>query len=279
MKNKKCSRTIIYDDNCPLCSWYTGAFVQSGLLAEEGRLPFSSLPPELLQQIDYARGKNEIPLIDHQSGKVLYGIDALVSILGQRCPIVRLTGRWKPVNWLLKKLYNFISYNRKVIVARSTTPGTVDCTPDFRLDYRVVFMLVFLVFNTIMLFPVHSLLLQKLPYCTISLVEFHVVHAVIVLVNCLLALTLPFKKGVEYLGQVNMLALITLLLLLPLMALNNWVGNLGWFNYVCLAAVTVLVVEEYVRRMHYAGILLQYEKIVAANFISLFALVGSLFVL
>ena len=115
---KSNNKTLIYDDACPLCVWYTGAFVKSGLLTTEGRKAFSTCDTELLNAIDLERGKNEIPLIDIENKQVLYGIDAMLEVLGEKFPVIKTIGNVKPVNWFLKRLYKFISYNRKVIVAK-----------------------------------------------------------------------------------------------------------------------------------------------------------------
>ena len=80
MKNK----ILIYDDNCPLCSWYSGEFVRFGFLASEGRKAFSSLDTSLLSRIDFEKSRNEIPLLDTENGQVLYGIDALLEILDSK---------------------------------------------------------------------------------------------------------------------------------------------------------------------------------------------------
>lgn len=276
MKNKK---TIIYDDACPLCTWYTGAFVKTGLLDSAGRKAFSTASPELLKCIDQHRGVNEIPLIDQETHEVLYGIDALVAIIGQRCPIVRVLGKKEVVKCPLKKIYNFISYNRKVIVARKTVEGTYDCTPDFNLFYRLLFMGFFLCFNTLMLFPLYEELLSKTPVVNISLFGFHAAHAVIVCINCLLAFTLSGRQAIEYLGQVNMLALLTILLLLPLMLLNKWWPQLSSFNVIYLSLLAIFIVKEYFRRMEFAGVVKGHKAIVVVNLLSMAAFVASMFVL
>ena len=276
MKNKK---TLLYDDACPLCSWYTGAFVKTGLLDEQGRKAFSTVTPELLQCIDPQRGVNEIPLIDHETKEVLYGIDALVVIIGQRCPIVRVLGKKNAVKWPLKKLYNFISYNRKVIVACKTAEGEVDCTPGFHLFYRFLFMGAFLCFNTLMLFPLYEQLLSNIPAVTISLVSFHAAHAVIVVINCLLAISLRRREAVEYLGQVNMLALVTILLLLPLMWMNKWLPALSDYNFIYLLLLSVFIIKEYFRRMEFAGVARRHKKIVVVNLLSMAAFGACILVL
>lgn len=276
MKNKK---TILYDDACPLCAWYTGAFVKTGLLGEKDRKAFSTASPELLQCIDQKRSVNEIPLIDNDTKEVLYGIDALVVIIGQRCPFVRVLGKNEIVKWPLKKLYNFISYNRKVVVARKTVEGRVDCTPGFNIFYRLLFMAVFLCFNTIMLFPLYTDLLTKIPLFSVSLMQFHLAHAVIVCINCLLAIKLTRREAIEYLGQVNMLALLTILLLIPLMLLNKWMAQAEWLNYIWLFLLSVFVVKEYFRRMDFAGITQAHSNIVAINLATLAGFVAAMFVL
>lgn len=99
MKSK--NKTLVYDDDCPMCAWYTGAFVKTGLLDEEERKAFSCASPELLHSINWQRSKNEIPLLDTTTGKVLYGIDALLEILGQRCACIKTIGTVNPINCFL----------------------------------------------------------------------------------------------------------------------------------------------------------------------------------
>lgn len=87
---------LIYDDNCPLCQWYTQVFVNTGLLPAEGRIPYSTISTQLQARIDADKGRNQIPLIDLQTGQTWYGLDALLEVLGQRFPLVKRIGRWRP---------------------------------------------------------------------------------------------------------------------------------------------------------------------------------------
>ena len=96
------NKIIIYDDTCPMCSAYTKAFVQTGLIDSSGRKCFSAISPKILGEIDTCR--NEIPLIDTAVHTVKYGIDALLEILGARWPLIKTIGNAKPVNWFLKRL-------------------------------------------------------------------------------------------------------------------------------------------------------------------------------
>ena len=115
---KPSSKILLYDDYCPLCTWYSGLFIRYGFLEKENRVSFSRAELSLLTSIDIEKGKDEIPLYDPDTGQTLYGIDALLDILGTRVPFIKRYGNIKPIKWLLRKIYKLISYNRKVIVAR-----------------------------------------------------------------------------------------------------------------------------------------------------------------
>lgn len=272
MKNK----ILVYDDNCPLCAWYSGMFVKCGLLPAEGRKAFSSLEPSLLNKIDFQKGKNEIPLLDTASGKVWYGIDSILEILGQKLPLIKQTGNIKPVKWFLKRLYKLVSYNRKVIVAKKCWPGSIDCAPDINYFYRLLFMVACLVFNTLMLFPVHETVFEKLSYYSLSITELQAAHFGLVLINCLLTLNFKKEKAIEYLGQINMLALITIFLLMPLLAIAS-VPESEWVISVYLIITAGVVFKEYLRRMEYAGVLINNKWVVSINLLSLSGFILVLF--
>lgn len=134
-------KVILYDDNCPLCCWYTGAFVKTGLLPPDGRQSFSALDPaQLHTQLDIDRSKDEIPLLDTAGGETIYGVDSLLYILGQRWPWMVKVANWPPMNWLIRRFYKFVSYNRRVIVASQTPAGAFDCSPQFNYFYRYLYL-------------------------------------------------------------------------------------------------------------------------------------------
>jgi predicted DCC family thiol-disulfide oxidoreductase YuxK len=269
-------RILVYDDNCPLCTWYSDLFVKYGFLAKEERIPFSSVEPALLQRIDITKSRNEIPLLDTATGNVVYGIDALLEILGKRFSWIKKTGNTRVINWLLRKLYKFISYNRKIIVAKKCGPGSIDCTPDLNYFYRILFLVTCLAFNTAMLIPLHQFVLSKLPYYNLSLEELQWAHLGLVLSNCLLALRFKPNKAIDYLGQVNMLALTAVLLLTPLLFISTL--SLPYeFQTGYLITITIIVFKEYLRRMDYASILLKYKWVASINIACITAFILLLF--
>jgi hypothetical protein len=264
MKNK----ILIYDDNCPLCSWYSGLFVKFGLLTTDGRKAFSTLETSLLNKVDFEIAKNEIPLLDTNSGDVLYGIDALLELLGQKFPLLKKAGNIKPVNWMLKRLYKLVSYNRKLIVAKKCGAGSIDCTPDMNYLYRTLFMAISLIFNTLLLFPLYTIVLSKLSYFNHTIFELQIAHFGLVLINCLLTLSFQKDKAFEYIGQVNMLALIAILLLIPLIFICQFPIN-EWFVTFYLIITTVIILKEYLKRMEYAGVLTKNKWIPVINLLSI----------
>ncbi|MBO9198991.1 MULTISPECIES: DCC1-like thiol-disulfide oxidoreductase family protein [Niastella] len=272
------NKILIYDDDCPLCTAYTSAFVKGGLLTREGRQSFTAASPELLHSINWQRSKNEIPLLDPGTRQVWYGIDALLEILGQKCAFIKTIGRVTPINWLLKKLYSFISYNRKVIVAIKTSPLKVDCSPSFNLFYRVLFLITFLVINTLLIFPVHQHLLTQIPGYSLSVIQLLGLHATMVVLNCLLALFLPKQTALDYLGQVNMITLVTNLLLIPLVFTDAYIQPGNWVNYGYLLLVSIVIFHEYFRRMNFANMFDRYWFILSVNLASVMGLCICLFI-
>ena len=272
MKNK----ILVYDDNCPLCTWYSGLFVKYGFLHAEGRKPFSRLEAGLLSKIDFDKSRNEIPLLDTSTDKVVYGIDALLEILDQKIPFIKAIGNFEALKWLLKKFYKLISYNRKVIVAKKCGAGSIDCSPDINYLYRFIFMAVCLAFNTLMLYPFQNNLFSKLSYYHPDLFQLQAAHFAFVFINCTLAFSFPKGKGYEYLGQVNMLALLVILLLTPLMMIQLIFDSelLTTAGFILTAG---FIFKEYLRRMEFAGVLLNNRWVVSMNLLSLTGFILFLF--
>lgn len=257
---------LIYDDKCPLCAAYTGLFVKTGILTNEGRKSFTTVDEAVLQKVNVERSKNEIPLIDTAAGKVYYGIDALLELLNTKLYGIKTIGNLHPVYWGLKKLYQFISYNRKVIVATKCGKGQYDCSPEFNYKWRFIFLFVFLTFNTLALFPVQQYVMANSIFSSSTIYDVQLLHGVLVSSNLLLALTLSKQKAVEYLGQVNMLATIVILCLLALAGINKYGIVNPVINNLYLLGLTIFIFKEYLRRMNYAGTL-QLKHITITNFI------------
>lgn len=144
-------KAIIYDDTCPLCVWYTDAFVKTGMLEQNNRISFNELASkkELVSNMDMHRSKHEIPLVDLEGGKTLYGLDSLVFILSQKMPFISWILEFALVRAFFKIFYNTISYNRRVIVGTANTSNSqFDCTPDFHIGYRLTYIILAFLMGT-----------------------------------------------------------------------------------------------------------------------------------
>jgi predicted DCC family thiol-disulfide oxidoreductase YuxK len=261
-------KTLIYDKECPLCAAYTSAFVKTGLLEEEGRKSFDEIDAAAFDSIDKDKCNEEIPLVDTQSGKTWYGIDALLEILGSKMPWIKSIGTVKPVNWFLKKIYKLISFNRKIIVAVESK-ARYDCSPAFNTKYRVIFLALGLLLNSA-LWQLYFRIFETSGSTAPSYQLWIIAHYGVVAVNIILALQLGKRKGLEYLGQINMLALISMLLLLPVYVYDSMFSDLqlraGWFIF---GAISMLMAREYIRRMRYAGIFKGHRWVIAFNLLCL----------
>src|SRR4051812_8625919 len=80
------NHTIIYYDECPMCDLYSCAFTKTGMLDQHGRQPFSNVDPDVFKHIDTKRACNEIALVNKRTGEVSYGIDSLMSVIGNSMP-------------------------------------------------------------------------------------------------------------------------------------------------------------------------------------------------
>lgn len=126
---------ILYDEDCPLCRAYTSGFIRVNLLDKNGRLPYTTQVNNF-PHVDAARAADEIALIDQNSHEVTYGYDSLVKILKNGCPLFGVFA-FKPLRFILRQLYFFVSYNRKQIIPAEES----SCTPSYHFAYRAAYLI------------------------------------------------------------------------------------------------------------------------------------------
>lgn len=136
-------KLIVYDGSCPMCRLYTKGMVAADSSGCLTRISSNQLAEEaLLNRVDRQRARHEIPLIDLDGGETLYGVDTWTYALGQRNQRIEKLLSFGWLRAILQKLYAFISYNRRIII--TSPPGRwrlLDLQPDFRLSYRLAFIL------------------------------------------------------------------------------------------------------------------------------------------
>jgi predicted DCC family thiol-disulfide oxidoreductase YuxK len=130
---------ILYDADCPMCKVYTKAFTHTGMLDHDGRTSYQDMPEAACPLVDRQRAVNEIALVNTHTGEVSYGIESIFKILGNALPVFKPLFAWAPFIWLMRKVYAFISYNRRVIIPAAHVQSGIQ--PTFRLGYWLVYLL------------------------------------------------------------------------------------------------------------------------------------------
>ncbi|KIC63733.1 DCC1-like thiol-disulfide oxidoreductase family protein [Chryseobacterium taiwanense] len=240
MKTLK-NHTLIYDNECPMCKIYSKGFIKSGMLDKNGREAFTELSLKNKALIDVHRAKNEIALVDHNENRVVYGLDSLLLIIGNSFPLLEKIARIAPLYWFFKKLYSFVSYNRKQIIPSAKDQTEEACVPDFNFKYRVAYM----VFVVILSGYILSLFSTKLGLGLSQNFwrEFTICAGQIVWQTLFLKSYLKDKTW-NYLGNMMTVSLIGTLLLIPGLFLNlNSISSMIYFGIVVL-----IMFLEHIRR-------------------------------
>lgn len=244
---------LYYDDDCPLCVAYTGWFVKFKLLPKEGRVPYSSIENEVAPNLDKERAKNEIALVNAETGIVLYGMDSLVEILNQKLPFVKPVAQFPPIYFLLVQLYKLISYNRKVIVGDQAC-NKLSCTPDYNVPYRLAFLIIAAMLSAFVLntYTKHlqSVLLnaslwRELLVC-FGQIGFQYVMTIVLVDK-------PFLR-LHYLGNMMVVSLIGSLLLIPLIFLHTFYSLPDGIFLGHFILVVMFMLWVHVRRVKAMGV-------------------------
>ena len=240
------NQTLLYDEDCPLCSLYTTGFIKVGMLDENGKKPFSCLANEEKIFIDIKKASNEIALVDNTNKTVIYGIDSLLKVIGNSFPWMEKVGTISPIKFLLKKLYSFISYNRKVIIPNKKENGkALQCVPSFNYKYRILYI-VFATFMTALTLYNFSVLLPDLPNGNFSR-ELILAFWQIVFQGLFL-LKFDSKTILNYTGNLMTVSLFGSLILTLILILNQFINIpeiivLGWFGM----TVLIMFIEHFRR--------------------------------
>ena len=237
------NQTLLYDEDCPLCRVYTSGFIKAGMLDENGKKPYCQLSDEEHNFIDVKRASNEIALVDNENKTVIYGIDSLLKVIGFSFPWMEKIGNLKPVKFFLKKLYSFISYNRKVIIpSKIKKEIKLQCVPDFNYKYRTLYILFAATITTLVLYK-FSNSISILPKSTILREVFLALGQIIF--QSLFMIKFEKKIILNYIGNLITVSLMGSLLLSLLLIINSVfyipeIVTLGWFGLIVL----VMLIEH-----------------------------------
>lgn len=235
------NQTLLYDEDCPLCRVYTSGFIKAGMLDENGKKPYCQLSDEEQNFIDVKRASNEIALVDNQNKTVIYGIDSLLKVIGFSFPWMEKIGNLKPIKYFLKKLYSFISYNRKVIIpSKIKKEIKLQCVPDFNFKYRILYILFAAITSSFLINKFNtSFIFSK----TISFTS------VLLLIQSILLFKFSKEIKLIYLGNFATSILFGSLLLLPIIILKSFLNLPEIINQIYFYIIISITIIDIVRRI------------------------------
>ncbi|MFD0862725.1 DCC1-like thiol-disulfide oxidoreductase family protein [Sungkyunkwania multivorans] len=245
--------TLIYDKDCPMCVGYTSAFIKTGMLDNNGREAFSEMSSQTQAVLSIEKAADEIALVDRTTGNVLYGIDSMLKVIGNAIPLVAIVGHWRPINFLLKKIYKFISYNRKVIIPNMPRPNnTLQCVPTFNYTYRWLFIIVATIFTGLILNSYGNVLAAFLPTAGLSR-ELSIASGQIAF-QALILQSFSRKTIVNYLGNMTTISLGGSLLLSVYLLFNSFISLTPFIGLLWFGIVFTLMLIEHIRRVKLLGL-------------------------
>jgi hypothetical protein len=238
--------TILYDKECPICDFYTSAFINTGMLDQNGRVAFTDADALIKRyHVNRETACDRIALVDLKTGKVKYGIQSLICIVCYRFPFLVGLFNLGLVQFLAGCLYSFISFNRKVIIPGKDIDDVNACKPSFSFRYRVLYITLTWFLTSIILARYASHLTPFIPATNFSR-EFLICGGQI-LFQSVVILIINRKRYFDYIGNMMTISFAGSLLLLIPLALTSVINNpliyAGWFM-----SVVCIMFFEHIRR-------------------------------
>ncbi|MEZ4885813.1 MAG: DCC1-like thiol-disulfide oxidoreductase family protein [Chitinophagales bacterium] len=248
------NKAIIYDDTCPLCVWYTSAFVKTGMLEKHNRISFNELTnkSDIAANMDIHRSKHEIPLVDLKGGETLYGLDSLEFILSQKMPFIAWLLQFRLIRAFFKTFYNIVSYNRRVIVGAAKTQTqtqtqthSYDCTPDFHVGYRLIYIFLAVLVSILGVYWFANGMAEAFAVPSLAYFNFATLMIAVIawgIYFCMAFLSIPNNRTrIEYFGQLATTMLMGLGIYIVSMGIVAWIPN----EVIAIGGATFAIVASF----------------------------------
>src|SRR5690606_17646549 len=108
---------IVYDSNCKVCTSLRDVVLQVTSIPESKVVAYGWLPPSQSNQVDAARFRNGMALIDTKGGETIYGSEGVAFIFSSQYRLVAFLLSSRLFLWLSTFLYRTLAYNRSSIAA------------------------------------------------------------------------------------------------------------------------------------------------------------------
>ncbi|NEU10152.1 DUF393 domain-containing protein [Flavihumibacter sp. R14] len=245
MKTLK-NHLILFDAECPMCRMYTHAFVEIGMLDNNGRTAYQEIPAQACPMLDRQRAVNEIALVNQETGEVTYGVESLFKVFAASFPFLKPLFLFSPFVWLMSKIYAFIAFNRRVIIPAPIETNSFELQPTFRLDYRIAYLFVTWIITAFILSAYAALMNGLLPAGN-AYREYLICGGQIFFQGAIISI-IHKDKGWDYLGNMMTISFGVALLLLPVLLLAQWLNLHPIFYAVWFMGVAGLMLLEHIRR-------------------------------
>src|SRR5690606_3143940 len=106
---------LLIDKNCPMCTIYGYCFTKLKMVDQHTVNSYQEVDQQIFDQIDQERAKSEITLVNTETGKTIYGIDAFLHIFSGKSAFLKWFFQLPLIHFLANKIYRFTSFNRHVI--------------------------------------------------------------------------------------------------------------------------------------------------------------------
>jgi hypothetical protein len=239
------NHVIIYDDECPMCNLYTNAFVATGMLGKGERCAYSESNRANMPEVDWQRAKNEIALISLNDRKVTYGVNSLLTVVGNCLPLLAPLFSTALFQFVIGKLYMLISFNRKVIAPGKEFESPNSCTPDMNYRYRWLYIVFTWIFTSAVLVNYSRLMTPLIPVSSIFR-EFLVCGGQIIFQG-MVAFVVNRKKVIHYLGNMMTVSLMGAIALLPAFAFKAFINTPYFYAAYFLLVVALMFLEHWRR--------------------------------
>lgn len=237
---------ILFDAECPLCRMYTRAFVNSGMLDNGGRASYQELSPRACSTLDRQRAVDEIALVNQETGEVTYGVESLFKIFATSFPLLKPLLLFRPFVWLMRKLYAFVSFNRRVIIPARGAASKFELQPTFKLHYRLAYLFLTWLLTAMILSSYTSLMPGMLPGES-AIREYLVCGGQIFFQGAIVSI-IHRQKRWDYLGNMMTISFGGALLLLPMLLLAQWLNVDPIIYGIWFMGVAFVMLLEHIRR-------------------------------
>lgn len=254
---------VVYDGECPFCRASAAFLTRHRLVPDGSCRPASSFEGALARRLEAAGIRNEMAVLDPETGEVRAGAPGLLWAMenGRGRGFARFLSR-RPILSLVSAAYRLVSYNRRVLAPPAPRPVACACEPDDRPFLRWTLVAILVGFSLLVVAAFGAMFARELkhlplvgPYASVLLV---IVPGW--LVPALFSFAQPREVRARYLAHLSVTAAAGAAVLVPAILLSiplsGQVGGVIARAALALAAAVAcaLMLGMQERRVGYLGL-------------------------